>query len=71
VFAVGVHSLILGLLKLGFLLELVSLPVLISFISASALTITSGFNVPSCLAPCQKAELLRQVLREKAKFSAP
>jgi sodium-independent sulfate anion transporter 11 len=41
-FSVGIYSLIFGLLNLGFLLELVSLPVLTGFISAAALTIIIG-----------------------------
>ena len=41
-FSVGIYSLAMGLLKLGFLLEFVSLPVLTGFISAAALTIISG-----------------------------
>lgn len=40
--SVGIYSLILGLLKLGFLLELVSIPVLTGYISAAALTVIVG-----------------------------
>lgn len=45
-FSVGVYCLILGMLKLGFLLELVSHPVLTGFISAAAITIILG-QVPA------------------------
>ncbi|EKD17938.1 uncharacterized protein L3040_004479 [Drepanopeziza brunnea f. sp. 'multigermtubi'] len=45
-FSVGVYCLVLGLLKLGFLLELVSHPVLTGFISAAAITIIVG-QVPA------------------------
>ncbi|KAI9049254.1 hypothetical protein LZ554_007101 [Drepanopeziza brunnea f. sp. 'monogermtubi'] len=45
-FSVGVYCLVLGLLKLGFLLELVSHPVLTGFISAAAVTIIVG-QVPA------------------------
>ncbi|KAI0125639.1 sulfate permease [Xylariales sp. AK1849] len=41
-FMVGVYSLALGLLRLGFLLDYVSVPVLTGFISATALTIGFG-----------------------------
>ncbi|TVY81665.1 putative sulfate permease, partial [Lachnellula suecica] len=45
-FSVGVYCLVMGLLKLGFLLEFVSLPVLTGFISAAAITIILG-QVPA------------------------
>ncbi|KAH9221764.1 sulfate permease-like protein [Leptodontidium sp. 2 PMI_412] len=45
-FSVGIYCLILGILKLGFLLELVSHPVLTGFISAAAITIILG-QVPA------------------------
>jgi sodium-independent sulfate anion transporter 11 len=41
-FSVGIYCLVMGLLKLGFLLEFVSHPVLTGFISAAALTIIIG-----------------------------
>ncbi|KAI1843286.1 hypothetical protein JX265_007761 [Neoarthrinium moseri] len=41
-FMVGIYSLILGVLGLGFLLDYVSVPVLTGFISATALTIGFG-----------------------------
>ncbi|KAH8898116.1 sulfate permease [Thozetella sp. PMI_491] len=58
-FVVGVYSLLIGLLKLGFLLEYISVPVLSGFLSAAALTILLGqvgslvglSNVPSGTAP--------------------
>jgi len=45
-FSVGIYSLVMGILKLGFLLEFVSYPVLTGFISAAALTIIIG-QVPA------------------------
>lgn len=45
-FSVGIYCLVMGLLKLGFLLEFVSHPVLTGFISAAALTIIIG-QVPA------------------------
>jgi sodium-independent sulfate anion transporter 11 len=44
--SVGIYCLVMGLLKLGFLLEFVSHPVLTGFISAAALTIIIG-QVPA------------------------
>ncbi|KUJ19659.1 SulP family sulfate permease [Mollisia scopiformis] len=45
-FSVGIYCLVMGLLKLGFFLEFVSLPVLTGFISAAAITIILG-QVPA------------------------
>lgn len=45
-FMVGVYSLALGLLKLGFLLDFIPLPVLTGYVSAAALTIIFG-QVPT------------------------
>jgi solute carrier family 26 (sodium-independent sulfate anion transporter), member 11 len=45
-FSIGIYCLVMGLLKLGFLLEFVSRPVLTGFISAAALTIIIG-QVPA------------------------
>jgi sodium-independent sulfate anion transporter 11 len=45
-FSVGIYCLVMGFLKLGFLLEFVSRPVLMGFISAAALTIIIG-QVPA------------------------
>ncbi|OHW95685.1 sulfate permease [Colletotrichum incanum] len=39
---VGIYSLIVGLLKMGFLLEFISVPVLSGFLSAAAITILLG-----------------------------
>ena len=47
-FSVGIYCLILGILKLGFLLEFVSHPVLTGFISAAAITIILG-QIPAIL----------------------
>ncbi|KAH7088698.1 sulfate permease-like protein [Paraphoma chrysanthemicola] len=44
--SVGIYSLVIGLLKLGFLLEFISIPVLSGFISAAAIVIMLG-QVPS------------------------
>ena len=41
-FMVGIYSLALGLLKLGFLLDFIPLPVLTGYVSAAALTIIFG-----------------------------
>ncbi|KAF1846482.1 sulfate permease [Cucurbitaria berberidis CBS 394.84] len=44
--SVGIYSLVIGLLKLGFLLEFISVPVLSGFISAAAIVIMLG-QIPS------------------------
>ena len=44
--SVGIYSMALGLLKLGFLLEFISVPVLSGFISAAAIVIMLG-QIPS------------------------
>ncbi|KAJ4331540.1 hypothetical protein N0V87_009084 [Didymella glomerata] len=44
--SVGIYSLAIGLLKLGFLLEFISIPVLSGFISAAAIVIMLG-QIPS------------------------
>lgn len=44
--SVGIYSLVIGMLKLGFLLEFISVPVLNGFISAAAIVIMLG-QVPS------------------------
>jgi sodium-independent sulfate anion transporter 11 len=44
--SVGIYSLAIGLLKLGFLLEFISVPVLSGFISAAAIVIMLG-QIPS------------------------
>lgn len=45
-FSVGVYGLIMGLLKLGWLLDFISLPVLTGFVGAAGLTIFIG-QVPA------------------------
>lgn len=45
-FLVGIYSLALGVLKLGFLLDFIPLPVLSGYVSAAALTIVVG-QVPT------------------------
>lgn len=44
--SVGIYALVIGLLKLGFLLEFISVPVLSGFISAAAIVIMLG-QIPS------------------------
>jgi sodium-independent sulfate anion transporter 11 len=44
--SVGIYSLVIGLLKLGFLLEFIAVPVLSGFISAAAIVIMLG-QIPS------------------------
>src|SRR4051794_757263 len=44
--SVGIYAMTLGLLKLGFLLEFISVPVLSGFISAAAIVIMLG-QIPS------------------------
>ncbi|RDW82228.1 SulP family sulfate permease [Coleophoma cylindrospora] len=45
-FSVGIYALIMGLLRLGFLLDFISLPVLTGFVGAAGLTILIG-QVPA------------------------
>lgn len=45
-FVVGIYSLLIGLFKLGFILDFISIPVLSGFVSAAALTIIFG-QVPA------------------------
>lgn len=45
-FTVGIYALIIGLFKLGFLLDFISIPVLSGFVSAAAITIILG-QVPA------------------------
>lgn len=45
-FSVGIYSLVVGLLKLGFLLDFISLPLLTGFVGAAGLTILIG-QVPA------------------------
>ncbi|KAH6648628.1 sulfate permease [Truncatella angustata] len=73
-FMVGVYSLILGLLGLGFLLDYVSVPVLTGFISATALTI--GFGQLGSLiglsnTPSMVFDIIGDALKRLPKWDGP
>ncbi|KAK9413063.1 putative Sulfate permease [Seiridium unicorne] len=73
-FMVGIYSLILGLLGLGFLLDYVSVPVLTGFISATALTI--GFGQLGSLigldnTPSMIFDIIGDALKRLPKWNGP
>ncbi|KAI0506472.1 sulfate permease [Xylaria bambusicola] len=73
-FMVGVYGLVIGLLGLGFLLDYISIPILIGFISATALTI--GFGQVGGLVgldntPSTVFAIIGDVLRRLPKWDGP
>ncbi|KAH8704427.1 sulfate permease [Phaeosphaeriaceae sp. PMI808] len=68
--SVGIYCLIIGLLKLGFLLEFISIPVLNGFISAAAIVIMLG-QIPSLFGVTVgsgTANIIRDLFRKIPKY---
>jgi sodium-independent sulfate anion transporter 11 len=71
--SVGVYALVIGMLKLGFLLEFISIPVLSGFISAAAIVIMLG-QIPSLFGVdvgSGTAAIIRDLFRQIPDFDGP
>jgi sodium-independent sulfate anion transporter 11 len=70
---VGIYAMALGLLKLGFLLEFISVPVLSGFISAAAIVIMLG-QIPSLFgitAPTGTANIIHDLFAKIPQYDGP
>ncbi|KAL6710329.1 hypothetical protein ACN47E_009275 [Coniothyrium glycines] len=70
---VGIYAMAIGLLKLGFLLEFISVPVLSGFISAAAIVIMLG-QIPSLFglsAPTGTANIIHDIFAKIPKYDGP
>lgn len=71
--SVGIYALVIGALKLGFLLEFISIPVLSGFISAAAIVIMLG-QIPSLFGVTVgtgTANIIRDLFRQIPDFDGP
>lgn len=71
--SVGVYAMIIGLLKLGFLLEFISVPVLSGFISAAAIVIMLG-QIPSLFGinvPTGTAKIIHDLFAKIPQYDGP
>ncbi|KAH7395390.1 sulfate permease-like protein [Phaeosphaeria sp. MPI-PUGE-AT-0046c] len=71
--SMGIYALLLGMLKLGFLLEFISIPVLSGFISAAAIVIMLG-QIPSLFGVTVgtgTANIIRDLFRQIPDFNGP
>lgn len=71
--SMGIYALVLGMLKLGFLLEFISIPVLSGFISAAAIVIMLG-QIPSLFGVTVgtgTANIIRDLFRQIPDFDGP
>lgn len=71
--SVGIYALVIGMLKLGFLLEFISIPVLSGFISAAAIVIMLG-QVPSLFGVTVgsgTANIIRDLFQQIPDFDGP
>jgi sodium-independent sulfate anion transporter 11 len=71
--SVGIYALVIGMLKLGFLLEFISIPVLSGFISAAAIVIMLG-QIPSLFGVTVgtgTANIIRDLFRQIPDFDGP
>jgi sodium-independent sulfate anion transporter 11 len=71
--SVGIYALVIGALKLGFLLEFISIPVLSGFISAAAIVIMLG-QIPSLFGVSVgtgTATIIRDLFRQIPDFDGP
>ncbi|KAH9882252.1 hypothetical protein J1614_001424 [Plenodomus biglobosus] len=71
--SVGIYSMAIGLLKLGFLLEFISVPVLSGFISAAAIVIMLG-QIPSLFGitvPTGTAKIIHDLFAKIPQYDGP
>jgi sodium-independent sulfate anion transporter 11 len=71
--SVGIYALVIGMLKLGFLLEFISIPVLSGFISAAAIVIMLG-QIPSLFGVNVgngTANIIRDLFQQIPDFDGP
>ncbi|KAL5116517.1 hypothetical protein ACEQ8H_005638 [Pleosporales sp. CAS-2024a] len=71
--SMGIYALVIGALKLGFLLEFIAIPVLSGFISAAAIVIMLG-QIPSLFAVdvgTGTATIIRDLFRQIPDFDGP
>jgi sodium-independent sulfate anion transporter 11 len=71
--SVGIYALVIGMLKLGFLLEFISIPVLSGFISAAAIVIMLG-QIPSLFGVSVgtgTANIIRDLFQQIPDFDGP
>lgn len=71
--SVGIYALVIGMLKLGFLLEFISIPVLSGFISAAAIVIMLG-QIPSLFGVTVgsgTANIIRDLFQQIPDFDGP
>jgi sodium-independent sulfate anion transporter 11 len=71
--SVGIYALVIGMLKLGFLLEFISIPVLSGFISAAAIVIMLG-QIPSLFGVTVgtgTANIIRDLFQQIPEFDGP
>jgi len=71
--SVGIYSMAIGLLKLGFLLDFISVPVLSGFISAAAIVIMLG-QIPSLVgvdAPTGTANIIHDLFANIPRYDGP
>jgi sodium-independent sulfate anion transporter 11 len=71
--SVGIYALVIGMLKLGFLLEFISIPVLSGFISAAAIVIMLG-QIPSLFGVnvgTGTANIIRDLFQQIPDFDGP
>lgn len=71
--SVGIYALVIGMLKLGFLLEFISIPVLSGFITAAAIVIMLG-QIPSLFGVTVgsgTANIIRDLFRQIPDFDGP